>query len=170
MSGRKNIGTEDVVIQEDGSELLWNGVVVFREWDVAGKTYRPGDLIKVDGIAGTTRFWSAQRSADGVWSVTVWWEGHHFRDISIDRVKATNRVAVVPEQVSGRGSREIKKQLFEDFVAQREGGQVSTKELTEASGLSAPTVSRLLAEQPHRFQKVKRGTFSVLAAHTEKEG
>lgn len=54
------------------------------EWE--GVTYTKGDPIRIDGERGPFTFHYAARDADGTPTVTVWWDGHHFRAFRADRI------------------------------------------------------------------------------------
>lgn len=158
MANRKIAGSDDVINNPDGSQTLWNGNTVWYSLDHEGITYNKGDEIKIDGIVGNTRFWSAQRPPNGTVSVTVWWEGHHFRDAPVERIigRQQARVAAV-------GVLEAKRQLLREYAATHVGDTVALAALVEVSGLSLPTVSKFVKENGSLFRKVKRGQYEITA-------
>lgn len=62
--------------------------VTHAELTLGDTTYRKGDPIHIDGMRGPFTFHYASYNADGDAAVTVWWEGHHFRAFSAERIVA----------------------------------------------------------------------------------
>lgn len=152
----------EITILPDGSHLLWNGVITTEVWEYGDKIYRRGDLIKIEGIIGTTTFWSASKPADGDWNVTVWWANHHFRDVTCRRVAGVQKVQTV--DTGGKGSRAIKQEAIIRYALENRGNLVTVAEMVKVSGFSIPTVSKFLQSRPDMFQKIKRGTFQILGS------
>lgn len=159
MANRKMAGVADVTINPDGSQTLWNGTTVWYSLEHEGVTYSKGDAITIAGISGNTKFWSAQRPPNGQISVTVWWEGHHFRDAVVERIVSRHQL-----RVSNVGLLEAKRQLVRDYAEEHAGTVVSLRTLSEVSGLSLPTVSKFVKENNATFRPVKRGHYEIIKA------
>lgn len=57
-----------------------------------------------------------------------------------------------------------KKQVIEDYINTVIGATVTTNALCIATGCSLPTVLSYIKDHPERFDKVKRGTYTIKAA------
>lgn len=56
-----------------------------------------------------------------------------------------------------------KSQAIETYINTIIGATVTTKALCVATGCSLPTVLAFIKNHPNRFEKVKRGTYTVRA-------
>lgn len=57
-----------------------------------------------------------------------------------------------------------KKDVIEQYINTIIGGTVTTKALCDATGCSLPTILTFIKNNASRFEKVKRGTYTIRAA------
>jgi len=57
-----------------------------------------------------------------------------------------------------------KREAIEQYINTIIGGTVTTKALCQATSCSLPTILAFIKDNPTRFEKVKRGTYTILAA------
>lgn len=57
-----------------------------------------------------------------------------------------------------------KQQVIEDYINTIVGATVTTSALVLATKCSLPTVLSYIKNNPTRFEKVKRGTYTILSA------
>lgn len=60
-----------------------------------------------------------------------------------------------------------KQNQIEQYINTIVGGTITTASLCVAAGCTLPTVLSYIKNNPHRFEKVKRGTYTILAAKQE---
>lgn len=60
-----------------------------------------------------------------------------------------------------------KQNTIEQYINTIIGGTVTTKSLCQATGTTLPTVLTFIRKNPQRFQRVARGSYTILAASTQ---
>ena len=60
-----------------------------------------------------------------------------------------------------------KQDTIEQYINTIIGGTVTTKALCDATQTTLPTVLTYIRKNPQRFQKVSRGTYTILASSTQ---